>query len=690
MKEDTRLKLNCTQRDSSRPLFSFAVVADTHINESEHGSTSPFETNQLANPRARRVFKEIAAMDPAPQFVVHLGDIVHPVPSLPIYAEAVEQFKTMRTHLPLPLHLVPGNHDVGDKRVESVPTESVCDKFLEIYRAAFGRDYFSFDHAACRFVIINSLLLNSGLDDEPIQSDWLEEQLADAGDRRVFLFMHYPPYVFRQDEPSNYDGIDYPARQWLLAQIERPNVEAVFAGHVHNFWYDRIGNAELYMLPSTAFVRHDYTEFYRVSPSVEYGRGDLERFGYFVVNVYSDGHVAHSIRTMGRTATHEETIIPVDERFLAHPKSSGFDRIGVELRHPWTESMQIASTGGIQEFGRKWARNDYPLLAMWEMGLRLAKVPEIDVRESESRARMNLQSRLGQQFLVTSLGSPKPAVMALNLAAAGVSGFEINATTAGFEKQLATIRGLRDQFSGRLFYSRIHSDSDSHFDGKHFTHFIKAGFTVDELKQLSQVVVNALRARDIDGITVRVEAGESLVSVAEEIIKFAGTENCHVLVSLKLAGSNIAQMRSADSTLLAVAAQAMVFSQASERVSYVFDTFMDVDRGYFPRQAFIDRRFNPRPSARAFATLNAVLSELGDLNILSTRLAPVESIGFEAKGKIFELVSGTPHHLRATIDESLPVLHLESGRRGPIDKVLARDTNSGLETILISRSGPIG
>ena len=31
--------------------------------------------------------------------------------------------------------------------------------------------------------------------------------------------------------------------------------------------------------------------------------------------------------------------------YLAHPKTSGFDNVGVELRHPWTEVKQITATG---------------------------------------------------------------------------------------------------------------------------------------------------------------------------------------------------------------------------------------------------------------------------------------------------------------------------------------------------------
>ncbi len=329
------------------PLFTFVVVADTHVNERDDTSSSPYETNRAANDRARHVFRDIAAMDPQPAFVMHLGDIVHPVPSLPSFAQAVAQFKDIAAPLKVPLHVLPGNHDVGDKTVEWMPADQVCDAYLDIYREAFGPDYYAFDHGPVRFVAINSLLLNSGLDGEIKQREWLERQIAECEGRRVYLFMHYPPFIHSENERGSYDNIDEPARSWLLSQMRRPQIEAVFAGHVHNFWYDQVGHADFYMLPSTAFLRHDFSEFYRIAPAVEFGRGDLEKFGYFVVDVYAGGHVAFSVRTHGQKAAagaSSEIRTPVH---LAHPKTSAFDRVGVELRHPWAESMQISATGGV-------------------------------------------------------------------------------------------------------------------------------------------------------------------------------------------------------------------------------------------------------------------------------------------------------------------------------------------------------
>ena len=55
-------------------LFSFAVVADTHVNQDETTCNSPFEVNRLANARMRHVVRELNSHDVA--FVVHLGDLV--------------------------------------------------------------------------------------------------------------------------------------------------------------------------------------------------------------------------------------------------------------------------------------------------------------------------------------------------------------------------------------------------------------------------------------------------------------------------------------------------------------------------------------------------------------------------------------------------------------------------------------
>lgn len=658
------------------PLFSFVVVADTHVNEGEDVSSSPYATNRLANERARHVFLDIAAMDPQPKFVVHLGDIVHPVPSLPTFQDAVGCFKEIMAPVRVPVHLVPGNHDVGDKHVDWMPAEQVCESFLQTYRKAFGPDYFAFDEGNMRFIIMNSLLLNSGLPDEARQRDWMEQQLANAQGKRVFLFMHYPPFIHSTGERGNYDNVDEPGRSWLLSQMCLPQVEAAFAGHVHNFWYDRVGGAEFYMLPSTAFLRHDFSEFYRVAPSVEFGRGDVERFGYFVVDVYADGHVAHSIRTMGARAQVGARAMAQQSRSLAHPKTSTFDHVGVELRHPWTETMQITATGGVQEFGRKWARNDYPLLALWEMGSRLSKVPDIDLIENESRVRMELLARMGHRYVVTVLGVPKPALLAHNPTTFGVAAVEVNATLEGFDRQRASLRAIRAASQVQIFYSKILTDDGSHYDGKHFSHFVKSGFTLDELEIHRELIVAAHQAGEIDGVTVRIEADEPLMAAGARLKAFYDATGCRILASLKLSGPSLAVERADDRANVASVAQAMILSKASPGILYIYDTFMDVDRGYFPRHAFIDRRFNPRPAATAFTTITSLLSGASTIALTphDDLTGATGSLAFSAGGRQFRLifveVAGAIEHMRQ-LSPQATAYDLVTGQRQSVAEQLA-------------------
>lgn len=657
-----------------KPLFSFVVVADTHVNEADDVSGSPCATNRLANARARHVFDDIAAMDPPPRFVFHLGDIVHPVPSLPTFADAVAAFRDIAAPLKVPLHVVPGNHDVGDKRIDWMPADQVCDKYLETYREAFGSDFFSFDDGQLRFVALNALLLNSGLADEERQKRWLETLLDDSTGRRVFMFLHYPPYVHKPDERGSYDNIDEPGRSWLLALMRRPEVEAVFAGHVHNFWYDRVGGADLYMLPSTAFLRHDLTEFYRVAPLVEFGRGDAEKFGYFVVDVYADGHVALAVRTHGQSLAPGQTVGQRRPNFLSHPSLSGFERVGVELRHPWTESMQIAATGGVQEFGRKWARNDYPLLALWEMGARLSKVTDADFLDPEARERMALLARLGHRFILTCLGLPPTVLTRESAQAAGVLAVEVNATWRTVRERSADLAERRRAAGVPVYLSKIHGFEDMHHasDGKSFSHFIKAGFMLADLQggAETEAVRQALAEGLIDGVTVRVEADEDLGPSGLALIDAADALGVQLLASLKTSGARFADERADDDDLAVRVATAMLLSKASARVHWVFDTFMDVDRGYFPRHAFIDRRFDPRPAAHTFTALNALLSHVSTLRVESA----VGGLAGRGEGAEVRLVRGTAAARRKAL-RSAPaqaqVYDLVSESFQPRDEALA-------------------
>ena len=238
-------------------------------------------------------------------------------------------------------------------------------------------------------MLINSPVFNSGLSSELEQIPWLERDFAVNRDKRIFLFTHYPPYILEPGEPTNYDNIDEPRRSWLLALLETYAVEALFAGHVHNFFYHRHGVTDCYLLPATSFFRQDYAELFRIEAAPEHGRNDAQKLGFFTVEVLESGHIAQFHRTNGDLLAPGEALGPEPRRVAScHPREHRSAPVGVHLRHPWAEITDLPYNGPMDEFARKRARNDYTLLTLWELGVRRLRLPISDLIDDPTFTRM--------------------------------------------------------------------------------------------------------------------------------------------------------------------------------------------------------------------------------------------------------------------------------------------------------------
>jgi 3',5'-cyclic AMP phosphodiesterase CpdA len=599
-----------TSRGDSRRLgarlFSFAVIADTHVNQEEGKASSDFAVNRLANARNRHVVHEINRH--APAFVLHLGDIVHPTPIHPGYAAAAASFHALASELECPLYLTPGNHDVGDKPGDWLPVPSVNDDFLALYRRHFGRNFRSFDANGCHFVIIDAQIVNSGLAVEAEQRAWLEADLVASAGRRTFLCTHYPPYLFDPDEAGHYDNLDEPGRSWLLGLCTGHGVEAVFAGHVHNFWYHLYRQTEIYLLPSTAFVRLDYSELFRIGPAEERGRNDTPKLGFFLVDVHERGHVAYAIRTWGAELAPGATLDRSVHRLPpVHTKTIGVAPLGIDLRYPWAEKVDIPASGALDEFTRKTARNDYPLMSLWEMGIRRLRVPVADLANPETRERMTLLKRAGHAFTVYTHGVPGGAMWnALTASLAIVDTWEIIAPVGTLDRMLPAIRDIRAREAIEIHLSplRRHDDPDHH--GQAARHVIQHGFGVDARDEVHALARHAGVRETIDGFVFRVDRGhapwDALSSIAETMR--ATGKRGHAYVRL-----------AADSPSVAIESELAIANRVGEsaiaalvlpQVGVVLDTLADVDRGYFPRTGLIDRRHNPRMAGRVCRHLHAM------------------------------------------------------------------------------------
>jgi 3',5'-cyclic AMP phosphodiesterase CpdA len=600
--------------DLGRYLFSIAVIADTHMNDVEYGSSSPYECNRIANARTRYVIERLNQIDPA--FTIHLGDLVHPVPSMPTYAQAADNFKHLTAALRSPLHLVPGNHDVGDKPVAWAPAGIVNDAALALWRQHFGDHYYAVDFRGLHIVVVDAQIINSGLRAEAEQRAWLERDLAAHAGQRTFLCLHYPPYVSDPDESESYDNLAEPGRGWLLGLIEAHRPEAVFCGHVHNFWYNRHGESDCYILPSTAFVRQDYSELVRVPPVDGHGRDEGPKLGFFVVRIYERGHVCHVERTYGIGLDPGQTLPPASPRVAAqHTRENRRAPFGVDMRHPWTEVVEIPPTGALDEFERKRARNDYPLMALWEMGLRKLRVPFQDLEDPRTRARMRDLRRLGHTFTVYTLEVPNGRARDLLIEHHElIDSWEVVCSWPEVARTVEAIASVKDKAPLVALLSKLRTKEDVRREGSRYYHFINHGFLPEEREELEEFRARGPETGVVDGFVFRAvrQASPWTAVAAVSAATLGGRASVHV----RMASTNPAEAftddaANANRVAEALAAALSAAGPGRPEIDVFLDTFADIDRGYFVRHGLVDRRFNPRLASHVVRHLHGALNEGG-------------------------------------------------------------------------------
>jgi hypothetical protein len=591
-------------------LFTFAIVADTHVNPHDGRSGSPWKVNALANERAITVAKRVKQHNPA--FTVHLGDMVHPIPEQPSYAAAADRFKQIfHEFKDERFYLMPGNHDVGDKPVSWMPAGVVRPSYLSLYRQHFGADFYSFDCDNCHFIVLNSPIMNSGFDEEFEQQKWLGKDLEANRGKRIFFFTHYPPYVSDRDEPSTYDNVDEPARSWLLDQVEKSGVEAMFAAHVHNFFYDRIGRCEYYIALSSAFVRQDFSELFRVGSPEEHGRNAANKLGYMLVNVYEKGHAATVYRTEGEVTTSSAVGSSCIPRPRRHPKEIAQPSLGVDLRHPWAEYVDIPYAGGVEEFYRKRVRNDYPILSFWELGTKLFRVPIQDVAAPMVRARMRALADLGCRFVAFSYDLPnRGQIEATRDAADLLSGLEIILQWSDFDRLAERLASKIERLRMPIYLSKVRTGSDeAHHGGNQFSHFINHGFRTGE-KHLIEAFLQPARLREvIAGFVWSVPRSQNPLEGIMQAAAIAEKLQGAAIAQIRLTNDNPAVAEDDDFANANRVAEAVVAASAFPGVMSILDTFVDHDRGYCPRAGLVDRRYDLRAAGAAFANLTAELAQ---------------------------------------------------------------------------------
>lgn len=585
-----------------KPLFRFAVVADTHVTPVLDELIPP-----QVNDRFKHATKAINNVSPA--FVIHVGDMVHPIPASPNFPRAAQMFKAGMADISAPFYAVPGNHDVGDKAADYVPTHTICDDYIRLYSENIGEHYYSFDVEDCHFVVINTSLLNSGLSLEAEQRRWLESDLIAHAGRRILMFIHYPPYLVSKDEPGHYDNLDEPGRGWLLGQLERHKVQAVFTGHVHNFFFNRHIDTEIFVLPSSAFVRADYAEMFHIGQPLEHenGRNDPAKLGFVAVDVYSDRLVPQFIRIYEPKENDTTPLVQRDWPAI-HPKACPATTLGVDLRYDWTEITDIPYSNLVDEFGRKKARNDYPILSLWEIGARRLRIPLADLIAPDNRHRLRAMAVNGAKFTVFHFNFPDDKALELIGSNAGLlNAVEIILKWPLTSEVTERLTAIGAQTGLPIVVSQFMNANGKSSDGKQVKLLVDHGFSPEDPdldSTLSQISGFA------SGVVFRIPRS---ASAHESITSALMASRRHKLlpqVHLRLSGDSYLTPEGDEWSNAMRVLEGAICSLYYQDAWIFLDTLSDVDRGYYPRIGLVDRLFNPKLGGKVLRNLNGVLIPL--------------------------------------------------------------------------------
>ena len=211
--------------------------------------SAPFFFLQLSDPQFgfmdnnKSISAETEAMNKAvtainqlkPPFVVITGDFVNNSKS----KEQIAAYKSMIAQIDssVKVYMIPGNHDIG----------KVSRASIDNYKKNYGETHFSFMYGDCAFIGIDSnIIKEEDKEREEVQFKWLEQELQKTKDARFkFVFTHCSVFLKRMDEPVNYSNFSLPMREKYVRLFQKYGVNAIFAGHLHNNAYGKVGNMEM-------------------------------------------------------------------------------------------------------------------------------------------------------------------------------------------------------------------------------------------------------------------------------------------------------------------------------------------------------------------------------------------------------------------------------------------------------------
>jgi len=211
-------------------------LTDLHVCAVGTSANRVSETNMFA----ARAFRAVAGMNPTPDVVLITGDLTES--GLP--AEYANLAALIRQHLPMPVYVIPGNHDRRDNFRGAMA-------FLPGVTADPVYVQYAVEDYPVRLIMLDTVVFGFGHGEQrDEQLDWLDRTLAAVPDKPTLIGMHHPPFGCGI---AHMDRIALRHPEAFAAVIARhPQVKRIICGHHHRPIFAQLGHAIVSIAPSVA------------------------------------------------------------------------------------------------------------------------------------------------------------------------------------------------------------------------------------------------------------------------------------------------------------------------------------------------------------------------------------------------------------------------------------------------------
>jgi 3',5'-cyclic AMP phosphodiesterase CpdA len=213
-----------------------AQLTDLHVRPHGVLANRVVETNAMLE----RALKQVAAQDPRPDIVIMSGDLTD--------GGMIEEYEILadliRKHLPMPVFVIPGNHDQrGPMRqgLRDLPGVTSDPDFI----------HYTVEDFPLRLVMLDSIVPGAGHGELcAARLDFLDRALAAHPKKPTLVVLHHPPI---KCGVGFMDRINLHSAEAFGAVIAKHRqVERVLCGHSHRPIVARFAGTVVQVAPSTA------------------------------------------------------------------------------------------------------------------------------------------------------------------------------------------------------------------------------------------------------------------------------------------------------------------------------------------------------------------------------------------------------------------------------------------------------